>query len=280
MPSNVATMYASLFLIAFGSPIFCAVTTYADYGKRIVSESARFPGPAESRIIGGEKVAIEEYPFAVSLQNNGTFFGHQVEHFCGGGIVGEKWIITSAQCALRVEVKAFHVRAGTSRYYEGGDIYGVQSVVIHPAFNAINYDYDVGLVELSDSITYDSTKQSIKLPKTHSMIDDDSLVKVLGWGIFELFGPVSDVLLHSTMRKINNQDCEEASGGDLLTNRMFCALSDAARPCVGDSGSPLIFQGTLFGVVSWSRSCDSQYPTAFTAIAELKDWITDITSIS
>ncbi|XP_076482324.1 trypsin-7 [Bombus vancouverensis nearcticus] len=305
MTSNVATMYALLFLIAFGSPIFCAVSTYGstDYGKRIVSESARFPGPAESRIIGGEKVAIEEYPFAVSitcdrssrsiwhlenrclssqvsLQNNGTFFGHQVEHFCGGGIVGEKWIITSAQCALRVEVKAFHVRAGTSRYYEGGDIYGVQSVVIHPAFNAINYDYDVGLVELSDSITYDSTKQPIKLPKTHSMIDDDSLVKVLGWGIFELFGPVSDVLLHSTMRKINNQDCEEASGGDLLTNRMFCALSDTARPCVGDSGSPLIFQGTLFGVVSWSRSCDRQYPTAFTAIAELKDWITDITSIS
>ncbi|XP_050575541.1 trypsin-7-like isoform X1 [Bombus affinis] len=199
MISNVATMYALLFLIAFGSPIFCAVSTYGstDYGKRIVSESARFPEPAESRIIGGEKVAIEEYPFA-----------------------------------------------------------------------------------LSDIITYDSTKQPIKLPKTHSMIDDDSLVKVLGWGIFELFGPVSDVLLHSTMRKINNQDCEEASGGDLLTNRMFCALSDTARPCVGDSGSSLIFQGTLFGVVSWSRSCDRQYPTAFTAIAELKDWITDITSIS
>ena len=45
-------------------------------------------------------------------------------------------------------MKAFHVRAGTSRYYEGGDIYSVQSVVIHPAFNAINYDYDVGLVEV------------------------------------------------------------------------------------------------------------------------------------
>lgn len=28
MTSNVATMYALLFLIAFGSPIFCAVSTY------------------------------------------------------------------------------------------------------------------------------------------------------------------------------------------------------------------------------------------------------------
>lgn len=58
------------------------------------------------------------------------------------------------------------------------------------------------------------------------------------------------------MRKINNQDCEEASGGDLLTNRMFCALSDTARPCVGDSGSPLIFQGTLFGEFEHSLKFD------------------------
>lgn len=96
----------------------------ADYRERIVSKSARFPGLVRPRIIGGETAAIEEYPFVVSitcdrssrsiwhlenrclssqvsLQNNGTFFGHQVEHFCGGAIVGEKWIITSAQCALR-----------------------------------------------------------------------------------------------------------------------------------------------------------------------------------
>ncbi|PBC28311.1 Trypsin-7 [Apis cerana cerana] len=231
-----------------------------------------------------------------------------------------KWDIQNRKMKIIINVDVivqqakFHVRAGTSRYYEGGDNYGVQSVAIHPAFNAINYDYDVGLVEilcileanysmemlrcnyihyllfvvtyaviflptspqLSDRITYDNTKQPIKLPKTHSMIDDDSLVLVLGWGASRLLGPVSNELLYTTMRKINNQDCEEASG-DLLTNRMFCALSDTARPCVGDSGSPLIFHGALFGITSWSRSCEWRYPTVFTAIAEVKDWITNVT---
>ncbi|XP_026666911.1 trypsin 5G1-like, partial [Ceratina calcarata] len=228
-----------------------------------------------SRIIGGERASIEEYPFAVSLQNNGTFFGHQVEHFCGGGIVGEKWIITTAQCALSVQVKAFHVRAGTSRYYEGGDVYGVQTVVIHPAFNAINYDYDVGLVQLTDSIQFDTTKQPIKLPKVHSTIDDGSKIRVLGWGAYEFLGPVSDQLLFSTMWKIDNAKCQQASGV-FLTNRMFCAMSSSARPCVGDSGSPVIYHDTLYGVASWSRSCASQYPTAFTAIAEVKDWISEV----
>ncbi|XP_076303036.1 trypsin 5G1, partial [Lasioglossum baleicum] len=280
--TNVVKMHALLFLVIFGSSALGELSKLfrPDHGERVVSESGRIRRLAESRIIGGERVAIEEYPFAVSLQNNGTFFGHQVEHFCGGGIVGEKWIITSAQCALRIQVKPFHVRAGTSRYYEGGDVYGVRSVAIHPAFNAFNYDYDVGLVELSTSITFDKTKQPIHLPKTYSMIIDGSLVEVLGWGASQLLGPVSDQLLQSEMRKISNQNCEEASGGNLLTNRMFCTLSDTARPCVGDSGSPLVLGDTLFGVASWSRSCEWQYPTAFTAIAEVKDWISGVTGIS
>ncbi|CAK9804925.1 Trypsin 5G1 [Anthophora plagiata] len=268
-----------LALVIFGSSVFCADFGHGstDYRERIVSESAR---SLESRIIGGERTAIEEYPFAVSLQNNGTFFGHDVEHFCGGGIIGEKWIITSAQCALRIQVKPFHVRAGSSSYYEDGDIYGVQSVVIHPAFNAINYDYDVGLVELSESITFDKTKQPIKLPQTHTPITDGSLVRVPGWGASEFLGPVSGQLLRTTMKKINDETCQDANNGDMLTNRMFCASSEKARPCVGDSGSPLVYQNKLFGVASWSRSCQLTYPTVFAAIAEMKDWISQVTGIA
>lgn len=189
-------------------------------------------------------------------------------------------------------MKGFHVRAGTSHYYENGEIHRVKSVTIHPAFNENIYDYDVGLVEvifqtrfiffffnnklpprvsffqLADSIKYDSTKRSIKLPRSHTTIEDGVQVLVLGWGasrvrIFTIFpgilfrkfsnefvqllGPVSEELLRSTMQKINNENCQEASGGDILTNRMFCALSDGVGPCVGDSGSPLVFENTLFG---------------------------------
>nr|XP_012145735.1 PREDICTED: trypsin-7-like [Megachile rotundata] len=233
-----------------------------------------------SRIIGGAEAYIQHYPFAVSLQNNGTFFGHEVEHFCGGGIIGEKWIITSAQCALRMYVTGFHVRAGSSRYYENGEIYRVKGVTIHPAFNQYNYDFDVGLIQLLDSIKFDNTKQSIMLPETHSMIKDGAQVQVLGWGASRLLGPVSDELLCSTMQKINNENCQEASGGDILTNRMFCAMSDDVGPCVGDSGSPLVFENKLFGITSWSRSCSSKYPTAFTATSEVKDWITEVTGIA
>ncbi|XP_015431005.1 PREDICTED: trypsin-7-like [Dufourea novaeangliae] len=274
-------MHALLSLVVLGSSVLLVDSMYSpgDYRERIGLESAGSPASLGSRIIGGEKATIEKYPFAVSLQNNGTFFGHQVEHFCGGGIVGEKWIITSAQCALRIRVKGFHVKAGTADYYKNGDIYGVKGVVIHPAFNEINYDYDVGLVELAQNIKFDNTKQPIKLPKLHAEIQDGTRVQVLGWGASVLLGPVSDDLLASTMQKISHMDCQQANGGDLLTYRMFCAISEIASACVGDSGSPLILNGTLYGVTSWSRSCALQYPTAYTAISEVRDWITKVTGV-
>ncbi|XP_076664974.1 trypsin-7 [Andrena cerasifolii] len=273
-------MHVVLLLVAIGcSALGTDSILISDYRGRIVPQSARSPGSPESRIIGGEKAAIEKYPFAVSLQNNGTFFGHEVEHFCGGGIVGEKWIITSAQCALRIHLKSFHVRAGAACYYQGGDVYDVQGVTIHPAFNEINYDYDVGLVELSRKIEFDSTKRPIKLPELHSEIQNGAQVQVLGWGVSELLGPVSEELLCSTMQKINNEDCQQTSGGDLLTHRMLCALSDTSSACVGDSGSPLVFNDTLFGIASWSRSCAFHYPTAYTAISEVRDWIIEVTGV-
>ncbi|XP_043256100.1 trypsin-7-like [Colletes gigas] len=275
-------MYALTLLVILACSTLHADSTpiSSDYRERIGPESAGSSSSPESRIIGGEKATIEKYPFAVSLQNNGTFFGHEVEHFCGGSIVGEKWIITSAQCALRIRVKSFHVRAGTASYYKNGDVYAVKNVLSHPAFSEYNYDYNVGIVELSENIRYDNTKQPIRLPKFHSTISDGSRVQVLGWGAPVLLGPISDELLCSTMQKINNNDCQEASEGDLLTNTMFCAFSNTVSACVGDSGSPLVFNGTLFGVASWSRSCQSMYPTAYTAISEVRDWITEITGIA
>lgn len=33
----------------------------------------------------------------------------------------------------------------------------------------------------------------------------------------------------------------------------------------------------VVGITSWSRSCEWRYPTVFTAIAEVKDWITNVT---
>ncbi|VEN34355.1 unnamed protein product, partial [Callosobruchus maculatus] len=47
------------------------------------------------KIIGGRNVTIEEYPYQVSIQNNG-------EHFCGGSIINTKYILTAAHCVYTI----------------------------------------------------------------------------------------------------------------------------------------------------------------------------------
>lgn len=56
-------------------------------GERLTFEG----GPQYSRIIGGIEAEAGEFPWLVSIQAGN-------EHFCGGAIIDEWWIVTAAHC--------------------------------------------------------------------------------------------------------------------------------------------------------------------------------------
>merc|ERR1712159_596218 len=45
----------------------------------------------QSRIVGGGRTNVREFPWIVSLQVQGT-------HVCGGSIILDKWVLTAAHC--------------------------------------------------------------------------------------------------------------------------------------------------------------------------------------
>lgn len=45
-------------------------------------------------------------------------------------------------------VENFHVRAGSSQYFENGVVYTIDEIVVHPRFNEISRDFDVGLLKV------------------------------------------------------------------------------------------------------------------------------------
>lgn len=56
-------------------------------GERPVFER----GAQYSRIIGGMEAEVGEFPWQVSIQARN-------EHFCGGAIISEWWIVSAAHC--------------------------------------------------------------------------------------------------------------------------------------------------------------------------------------
>lgn len=51
-----------------------------------------------NRIVGGNSASFGAYPYQVSLRNTSSY-GHS-GHFCGGSLISERWILTSAHCVV------------------------------------------------------------------------------------------------------------------------------------------------------------------------------------
>lgn len=66
---------------------FHVYKTYCQFCNFIMFLDARSTG----RIVGGQTAQEGQFPYQVSLRANGN-------HFCGGSIVNEYWIVTAAHC--------------------------------------------------------------------------------------------------------------------------------------------------------------------------------------
>lgn len=68
-----------------------------------------------------------------------------------------------------------------------------------------------------------------------------------------------------------------------LTENMFCAgfiEEGGVDSCVGDSGGPVVINGTLVGIISWAHNCaEPQFPGVNTVVANFLDWIREHTGI-
>lgn len=81
------------------------------------------------RIIGGSDVPLGLAPYMASLR---TLRG---VHFCGGTIVSNRFILTSAQCVNGRAANSINVVVGTVSRTTAGATYVGRAIHIHPRFN-------------------------------------------------------------------------------------------------------------------------------------------------
>jgi plasminogen len=243
------------------------------------------PSNVPDPIVNGKNAESGEYPWQVHLRNSAG------SGFCGGSILNRDWILTAAHCVqkngrlsrqpsqLYIGV-GFYLSYGTNSNIKsrdrklGQDFIRSKKIIVHPCYDGNNIYNDIALIQLSKSINYGVTSQTIRdqtnFHKTWTRpicIPTPELTKeliknrndncwVTGWGATHgITNPnEGDPFNKYGMQEgkipldMSIQTCEAKLGpgkdlkGDLS---QICSMTLYGSPvdtCQGDSGGPYVCQ--------------------------------------
>ncbi|XP_049964351.1 trypsin alpha-3-like [Schistocerca serialis cubense] len=230
------------------------------------------------RVIGGSDVSISDYPYQASLLQDGS-------HFCGASIISGTWTLTAAHCVLGTSASRLGMRVGTTTRDSGGSVHSASSVTWHESYNFYTNDYDIAVVQTSDSFPLGANVQVVSLAAANYDPPGGLAATLTGWGSVQFNGGVVDTLQKVDLSVVDRQACQSYMDSTPLpplevTQRMVCAGVAGRAACQGDSGGPLVSAGTQVGVVSFGMyaACESS-GTVFANVGNLRTWITSKTNV-
>ncbi|XP_008558326.1 chymotrypsin-2-like [Microplitis demolitor] len=227
-------------------------------------------GRSMARILEGTDAEPEKFPYMVSLRrwNN---------HVCGGAIISPRHILTAAHCFIGradppyTEGLVIVSSAAVNRY--NGEIHQVKKVTPHSDYRKgteNRWRNDIAVVELKNDISENRYQKPIALPKADTPGNVTAVLS--GWGQTTLRGEESDRLKQRIVRILPNDECNKKDADILDTN--LCGFNGRGTGfCEGDSGSPLIHNNEIVGIVSFSILCGIGYPDSYTRVYKYLDFI-------
>lgn len=134
--------------------------------------------------IRGTPATQNQFPFqaAIYFIYNGTRSEQYISHGCCGSILGDRWIITAAECVDGIKnISEIFVVVGTQNRDKNGTVYQIESFQTHPDFIDEHFFYknNVALLRTNESIQFNNQTQPIELytEEVNEFID----VQINGW---------------------------------------------------------------------------------------------------
>lgn len=109
---------------------------------------------------------------------------------CAGSIIGDKWILTVAQCVERFRPSSILIYFSDSKLTHEETMLDVESIIVHPGYERPMYGYDIALLETIDYIIFSSKINKISIGNFG--MRGSNMVMVAGWGL----SMVSFILIH------------------------------------------------------------------------------------
>ncbi|KAG1655213.1 Serine proteinase stubble [Nymphon striatum] len=223
----------------------------------------------QGKVVGGSQANPGQYPWVVSIRLQANALLNPV-HFCGGVIIGRKWILTAAHCIARYKSSRFTIRVGS--FYRSNDNdplledFKVKKIILHPSYTYPNYYNDIAIMKLDRSITYKGSHVlPICLPPHESDYVGVNAI-VAGWGWLDedrnkLMQP--NTLHHVVLPVRDHATCQgfyTKRRITLLRTQLCAGFKEGGKDsCQGDSGGPLLWeengQTYVIGIVSAGIGC-------------------------
>jgi secreted trypsin-like serine protease len=188
-----------------------------------------------------------------------------------------------------------------ARFFQGGTLYGTQIFNRNRSLlswgndgRAVLWDIkkgkETGFVRQGEEDVAASfaSRKDQRLPTKVSIapislettdLEAETMVMTYGWGKTKAvreFAP-SSVLRTLALNVLSKPSCLAQGGwqANLLGYGVFCAYSPKRKTCFGDSGSPVLGNDKVVGVVSWgSGLCGGDdKPSVYTGVPFYADWI-------
>ena len=226
------------------------------------------------RVVEGEEAEPYSIPYQVSIQANPE------SHFCGGSVINENAILTSALCCEHSPAGDIRVVAGAHKLSQLDgleQIRDVSQMFIHEGYVDPNVYDDICLLILDAPLDFsDGRVAAVQLPNKDDIFEAGVPAVVSGWGSTDaLSEEPSDVLLKTNVPIYDHRQCNiDYTFYFFIGDGMICAGGDFEDFCNGDEGGPLTCDGVLCGVASRHVYCGSPTnPGVYTKTSAYIDWI-------
>lgn len=245
-------------------------------------------GAGQSPIVGGRDADVKQLPWQISLQDEAS------GHFCGGSIVGDRWVLTAQHCTESGSAENFRVVAGISKLSQSatGQTRKVKKVFAAPGYTDPSAGDDVALLELDQPLDLTGdTARAIAIVSAEQAAggatDPETMATVSGWGVtdpdeFDL----PDQLQVVDVPIVSNADADAAyKDVDITEDQLAAGYMGVGGKdsCQGDSGGPLVVAAAgddklLAGVVSWGEGCAKpDHPGMYARVSSFEKFIRDHT---